>query len=63
MIYYVDGGLVGLDLRQEPGRFHLDWIDIDGEREYDAETVEGKDWVTLAAPGSGPWVVILRLET
>ncbi|MBT4610993.1 MAG: hypothetical protein HOC05_13195, partial [Gemmatimonadetes bacterium] len=28
IIYYVDGGLVGLDLRQEPGQFQLLWIDI-----------------------------------
>ncbi|HCV22200.1 MAG TPA: hypothetical protein DGN59_01980 [Candidatus Latescibacteria bacterium] len=59
VIYYVDGGLVGLDLRREQGRFHLSWIDIDGERDYDADIVDGGQWVTLAAPGSGPWVALL----
>ncbi|MBT3342672.1 MAG: hypothetical protein HN712_26670 [Gemmatimonadetes bacterium] len=61
-IYYVDGGLVGLDLRGNAGRFHLDWFDIDGECEHDADGVDGDQWVTLAAPGSGPWVALLTLE-
>jgi hypothetical protein len=62
IIYYVDGGLVGLDLRQEPGQFQLLWIDIDGEREIDADFVNGGQWVTLAAPGSGSWVVIATAQ-
>ncbi|MFP3896668.1 MAG: hypothetical protein ACLFV5_07525, partial [Anaerolineales bacterium] len=56
VLYYADGGTVGLDLTEHRGRFSVRWIDV-GRGAWDAEDVlHGGDVVTLPAPGAGGWL-------
>ncbi len=58
-LYFTDGGSVGLDLRNAPGRFDLRWIDIATGDWGARDSVPGGEIVTVTAPGPGHWVAAL----
>ncbi len=58
-LYFTDGGSVGLDLKDAPGRFDVRWIDIGTGEWGKRETIEGRAVVTLSAPAQGHWVAIM----
>jgi hypothetical protein len=58
-LYFTDGGSVGLDLTDAPGRFDLRWIDIATGAWGKRETVTGGDVVIVSAPAPGHWAAAL----
>jgi hypothetical protein len=58
-LYFTDGGSVGLDLKDAPGRFDLRWIDLATGDWGARDTVSGGAVVTITAPGPGHWVAAL----
>jgi len=58
-IYFTDGGSVGLNLKDAPGRFDVRWIDIATGEWGKRETVEGGTVATLTAPGGGHWAAAI----
>jgi hypothetical protein len=59
VLYFADGGCVGLDLAHVPGQFSLRWISV-RSGEWGAEaTIEGGSTVTVSAPDRGGWVAAL----
>lgn len=62
VIYFTNGGSVGLDLRQAPGPFALQWIDIAAGDWARKAAVPGGEVATLAAPRPGHWLAVLRQE-
>ncbi|MBP7052854.1 MAG: DUF1593 domain-containing protein [Phycisphaerae bacterium] len=58
-LYFTDGGSVGLDLRDAPGRFDVRWIDIATGQWAKRENVEGGAVVTLQAPRQGHWAAAI----
>ena len=63
VLYFTQGGSVGLNLKGYDGEFRLKWIDIGtGEWGKEARIPAGRV-VTIAAPGKGPYVgVIVRQQ-
>ncbi len=60
VVYFTNGGSVGLDLRNQPGQFQLRWIDIaKGDWAGKASSVKGGTVVRLAAPSKGHWLAVL----
>jgi hypothetical protein len=58
-LYFTDGGSVGLDLSNAPGRFEVRWIDIATGEWAKRETLEGGAVRTLNAPAKGHWVAAI----
>jgi len=69
VLYFTDGGAVGLDFRDAPGPFETTWISVSmgittrtwqtgGYRQLKT-TLTGDCVVTLSAPYQGGWVVVL----
>lgn len=58
-LYFTDGGSVGLDLKDAPGRFEVRWIDIGTGQWGKRETFDGGSVVTVAAPAQGHWVAAI----
>jgi hypothetical protein len=58
-LYFPNGGAVELDLRGQPGRFEVRWIDITAGDWGSRETVSGGDWKALTAPAAGHWAAAL----
>jgi hypothetical protein len=59
VIYFPDGGEVGLDLRNVRGDFDLRWIDVGAGAWGQRETVSGGDIRTIRAPAKGHWVAAM----
>jgi hypothetical protein len=63
VLYFPDGGSVGLDLRKHPGRYTLRWIDIATGEWAGTKDVDGGAVATIAAPKKGHRLaVIMRQE-
>jgi len=58
-LYFTDGGSVGLDLKDAPGRFDLRWINIATGEWGARETIKGGAIVTINAPAKGHWLAAL----
>ncbi len=56
ILYFTDGGAVGLDLENAPADYELHWIDIDTGEWGNRETLRGGNVVSINAPGRGQWV-------
>ena len=60
-VYFPDGGAVGLDLKEAPGRFRLKWLDISNGSWLDESTLTGGRIVELSTPKTtGHWTVLLK---
>ena len=63
VIYFPDGGSVGLDLRKQPGRYELRWIDIATGEWAGTKAIAGGAVAPIAAPKNGHWLaVVVRQE-
>lgn len=58
-LYFTDGGSVGLDLKNAPGRFDVRWIDIGTGAWGKRDTIQGGSVVTVDAPARGHWAVVI----
>ena len=58
-LYFTDGGSVGLDLKNAPGRFEVRWIDIATGEWGKRETLDGGSRVIVSAPAKGHWVAAI----
>jgi hypothetical protein len=58
-LYFTDGGAVGLDLKDAPGRFEVRWIDIATGEWGKRETLDGRGMATVTAPARGHWVAAI----
>jgi hypothetical protein len=58
-LYFTDGGSVGLDLKNAPGRFEAHWIDIATGEWGRREMLDGGQIVKVKAPAKGHWVVAI----
>jgi hypothetical protein len=56
VLYFTEGGSVGLDLTGHRGRFQLRWISIRTGDWADKTVVSGDKVVTINAPSKAPWV-------
>ena len=62
VVYFPDGGAVGVDISDEFGSLRVRWLRAD-ESEWAAEmTVKGGDRRRLSAPGEGNWVAVVGPE-
>ena len=62
VLYFTDGGSVGLDLKAHAGDFILRWINIrtgDWGREVN---ISGETVVTVTAPSKDPWVAAITKQ-
>ena len=60
VVYFPNGGSVGLDLTNARGIFAVKWLDIMKSEWGDARRVEGGKVVRLRAPGQGHWAALIR---
>jgi hypothetical protein len=56
VLFFTDGGSVGLNLKGAQDRLQLSWIDIRTGNWADKKTITGGQVVTINAPDKGPWV-------
>ncbi|MBN1674349.1 MAG: hypothetical protein JXR37_25100 [Kiritimatiellae bacterium] len=63
-LYFTDGGAVGLDLTDVPGRLPLRWFCIDAGEEKPAlrSELEAGRIVTIQAPAGGDWIAAIGGE-
>jgi len=60
VLYFTDGGAVDLDLAAHGGTFRLRWVDVQRGAWGAESDVEGGRRATIAAPGPGGHVAVLR---
>jgi Family of unknown function (DUF6298) len=59
ILFFTDGGLVGLDLKASPGTFSLRWVNIHTGAWGPKEDLSGGKIVTIKAPAPGPWAAAM----
>ncbi len=59
LLYFTDGGSVGLDLSREEGKFILQWIDIGKGTATDEHAFSAGRVISIAAPAKGGWVAAI----
>ncbi|GAG30773.1 unnamed protein product, partial [marine sediment metagenome] len=59
VLYFTDGGSVGLNLKGHNGKFQLRWTDIRTGNWGDRMAISGGKVVTVNAPDKGPWVAAI----
>lgn len=62
VLYFTNGGAVGLDLHRHPGRLTLQWIDIQTGEWPARATLNGGGIAQVAAPAAGHWVAVIAKE-
>lgn len=60
LLYFTDGGSVGLDLRDAPGNFEVRWVDIATGEWGRTETIQGGAVATISAPAKGHWAAAIQ---
>lgn len=59
VLFFTDGGSVGLNLKGARDRFQLRWIDVRTGNWADKKTITGGKIATINAPDKGPWVAAI----
>ncbi|MBM3883460.1 MAG: hypothetical protein FJ387_27770 [Verrucomicrobia bacterium] len=59
LLFFTDGGAVGLDLQNATGAFTVRWVNINSGEWGPTETVQAPRVAQLAAPGPGPWAAAI----
>ncbi len=59
LLYFTQGGSVGLNLKGHRGEFHLRWIDIATGQLGQDTRLPGDQTVTIKTPGSNPCVAVV----
>jgi hypothetical protein len=62
VLFFTDGGSVGLDLKACPGTFALRWVNIRTGDWGPKTGVKGGKTVAIKAPGEGPWVAAITTK-
>lgn len=60
VVFQHDKGEFTLDLKDAPGRFHAEWLDVNAARFIPSRTVEGGTARTFTTPFPGPAVLYLK---
>jgi Putative collagen-binding domain of a collagenase len=63
VLFFTDGGEVGLDLSDFNSSFNLKWMEIRTGNTTSESTIEGGKIVNLKAPGTLEWVLILQKKS
>ena len=63
ILFFTDGGSVGLDLRKTTTRYAVRWVSIAANAWRDPAAIDGGRIVKIAAPGKGPWAAAIRKAT
>jgi hypothetical protein len=58
-LYFTDGGSIGLDLKNAPGRFDVRWIAVATGEWGQRATIRGGGVATVNAPAKGHWVAAI----
>jgi hypothetical protein len=58
-VYFIDGGVVSLDLSDAQGEFTLKWLDISNTRWTREKSLPVGRPAEIAAPGNGHWVALI----
>lgn len=61
-VYFPDGGNVILNVSDAQGQLQLRWLDINDSTWQDTQYVEGGGSITLQAPGSGHWAIVIKKD-
>lgn len=59
VLYFTDGGSVGLNLKGAQGKFQLRWMNIKTGKWADSSTIAGGKVVTIKTPNKGPWTAAI----
>jgi hypothetical protein len=59
LVYFTNGGSVGLDLGKHAGPYTLRWMDLAKGDWASSSPLEGGKVVTLASPSPGGWVAVI----
>ena len=59
LLYFTQGGSVGLNLKGHHGGFRLTWVDIAAGQLGQDTQLSGDQTVTIKAPGNTPYVAVL----
>jgi len=59
VVYFTDGGTIGLDVKAHPQEFVLQWINIANGEWGSKRTMAGGKILSISAPKDGPWVAVL----
>ncbi|NIP27749.1 MAG: hypothetical protein GWN67_25050 [Phycisphaerae bacterium] len=59
VLFFTDGGSVGLNLKGAKNSFQLSWIDIRTGNRANKKPITGGKVVTINAPDKGPWVAAI----
>lgn len=59
LLYFTEGGSVGLNLKGRDGKFQLRWVDIRTGNWAHRTTIPGGKVVTISAPDKGPWAAAI----
>jgi len=59
IIFFTDGGEVGLDLNEYDSSFNIKWMEIRKGKWNGESKVKGGNIVQLTAPGADEWVAVL----
>ncbi|MFQ6131953.1 MAG: hypothetical protein ACE5R4_07960 [Armatimonadota bacterium] len=62
VLFFTDGGSVGLDLDDAAGRFTGRWINVNAGEWGDGIELAGGGVVTCQAPAAGPWVAVITKD-
>lgn len=62
ILYFTDGGSVGLNLKANDAAFLLRWVDIRTGEWGRQETISGGNVVTIRAPEKGGWVAVITKQ-
>lgn len=60
VLFFTDGGEVGLDLTNFDKEFNVKWFDIRNGETRSEESIEGGKVVSLKAPGNLEWVAVIN---
>ena len=60
LLYFTDGGSMGLDLKDAPGSFGVRWVDIATGDWGKTETIQGSAVVPINAPAKGHWAAAIQ---
>ncbi|NQT89488.1 hypothetical protein HQ560_22150 [bacterium] len=62
VLFFTDGGTVGLDLTKHNTRFGLRWVSVSKGEWGTKDPMQGGKVVAVKAPSAGPWVAVIAAE-
>ena len=62
VLYFTDGGEVGLDLSGKSGRFHIHWVGVGTGEWGPKDELRGGGVAKIKAPGKGGWVAVVARQ-